>query len=141
MPSPRSCLAAVLFVTTAAIPAQLSGVYTIDPSGSGGRNYRSFTAASFALFSFGIDGAVQFDVASGTYTDGFVLYPVIGASPANTVTFRSPVSRAAVFWLSAGGSRSSASPVFARDGWCSRGSSSAAQRADRRQGYGYSATT
>ena len=49
--------------------AQLSGSYTIDPSGTGTNNYTSFTSAISALSTSGVSGAVTFNVKQGTYTE------------------------------------------------------------------------
>lgn len=76
--------------------AQLSGTYSIDPAGSGSRNFRSFKAASYALFLQGVSAAVQFDIAAGIHTQEWILYPVVGASVTNTVVFRSPKPGAAI---------------------------------------------
>jgi polyisoprenoid-binding protein YceI len=40
--------------------AQLSGSYTIDPNGTGTNNYTSFSAATSALSTSGVNGAVTF---------------------------------------------------------------------------------
>jgi len=66
--------------------AQLSGNYTIDPNGSGSRNYTTFGAAVSAL-SAGISGPVVFNVASATYKETVSLTPVTGTSATNTITF------------------------------------------------------
>ena len=49
--------------------AQLSGSYTIDPNGTGTNNYTSFSAATSALSTSGVNGAVTFYVKQGTYTE------------------------------------------------------------------------
>lgn len=67
------------------IAGALSGTYTI---GSGG-DYPTFSAAANALNTFGISGAVTFNVISGTYTDQIILYAITGASSTNTITFQS----------------------------------------------------
>ena len=79
------------------LPAQLSGKYTVNVSGSGSRNYKSFAAASFDLFMKGISAAVVFDAAPGKYSEAWVMYPTLGVSSTRTVTFRSPVPGAAKF--------------------------------------------
>ncbi len=65
----------------------LNGVYTIDQSGSG--NYISFSAATDALKTQGINGPVIFNVADGTYEETFRLNEITGSSGTNTITFQS----------------------------------------------------
>ena len=67
------------------VSGALSGAYTI---GNGG-DYANFTSAITALNVFGINGAVAFDVISGTYNEQLLLMPVTGASSTNTITFQS----------------------------------------------------
>ena len=70
--------------------AQLSGNYTIDPQGSGTRNYTTFAAATAALKA-GVSGPVVFSVASTTFKEGVSITSAIhGASAVNTVTFTAP---------------------------------------------------
>jgi hypothetical protein len=66
--------------------AQLSGSYTVDPNGSGPRNYTSLTAAVSALGN-GVSGPVTFDVKPVTFTGMLVVTPVPGVTSVNTVTF------------------------------------------------------
>ncbi|MAR17909.1 MAG: hypothetical protein CML44_00885, partial [Rhodobacteraceae bacterium] len=68
--------------------AQLSGSYTIDANGTGTSNYTTFGAATAALSTSGVSGAVTFNVASGTYTEQVTLSAVTGASSTNTITFQ-----------------------------------------------------
>jgi hypothetical protein len=70
--------------------AQLSGTYTIDPSGSGSTNYTTFESAISALNSNGVSGPVTFRIASGTYvpTTSYTFGAVTGMSSTNTVTFK-----------------------------------------------------
>ena len=72
-----------------------SGVFTIDPAGSGTSNFTSFTAAANAINCGGLNGPVTFVVASGTYNEQFILNSVSGASATNTITFRSATNNAA----------------------------------------------
>jgi hypothetical protein len=67
--------------------AVMNGIYTINPSGSGSRNFTSFNNAITALNATGISGPVTFQVAAATYTETFSIGPVAGASAANTITF------------------------------------------------------
>jgi len=66
--------------------AQLSGSYTVDPNGSGPRNFTNLAAAVGALGA-GVSGPVTFDVKPGTYQGLLVVTPVAGTSSLNTVTF------------------------------------------------------
>lgn len=68
--------------------ASLSGNYTINPAGSGGTNFKSFTKAVTALYSCGISGPVKFTASAGTYVEqGSFPGLISGASATNTVTF------------------------------------------------------
>ena len=65
----------------------LSGIYTIDPAGSGARNFTTFTAAITAL-NVGIAGSVTFNVADGaTFTSSALNITTTGTA-ANTITFQ-----------------------------------------------------
>ena len=76
-------LAAMLFAGTAM--AQLSGTYTVNPSGSGSNNFTSFTALASALGTSGVSGPVTVNVTAGNYS-GQVQFRVIpGASSTNTI--------------------------------------------------------
>ncbi len=72
--------------------AQLSGTYTIDPSGGGLPNFTSFDAALNALISQGVSGPVVINVAPGTYTVHIVIPQITGVSATNTITFQSSIS-------------------------------------------------
>ncbi len=67
----------------------LIGVYTINPSGVGPRNYTTFTNAINALQCGGALGAVTFDVSNGTYNEQLTFGIIPGTSALNRVTFRS----------------------------------------------------
>jgi hypothetical protein len=89
----RSLLKAVLpfvalVVSSVSALAQMSGTYTINPSGSGTSNYTSFTAAVAALTTNGVNGAVVFNVSQGTYTEQLTLPAITGTSTTNTITFQ-----------------------------------------------------
>ena len=77
-----------LAVLTTPMFAQLSGSYTIDPSGTGTNNYTSFSSAVSALSTSGVSGAVTFNVKQGTYTEQVTIPAVTGASTSNTITFQ-----------------------------------------------------
>jgi hypothetical protein len=92
MRSPRSIVAATAFVvclTLTGIPAQLSGYYTVDPTGTGSRNFKTLADAATLVTGQGVAGPVVFQVASATYVKEAVFGPITGTSALNTVTFRS----------------------------------------------------
>ncbi len=66
--------------------AQLSGSYTI---GGTTPDYASIQTAITALQVNGVNGAVIFNIRSGTYTGKVSMGNVVGASAANTITFQS----------------------------------------------------
>ncbi len=70
------------------LPA-MDGIYTINPSGTGNRNFVDFTTAYNALAIAGVCGNVIFDVASGTYNEQLSMFNIQGVSSTSTVTFRS----------------------------------------------------
>lgn len=65
----------------------LSGVYTIDPNGSGPSNYTAFQYAAADLALLGIAGPVTFNVASATFNEQFEIPEIAGSSAVNTITF------------------------------------------------------
>ncbi len=65
----------------------MAGVYTIDPSGSGARNFTNFQTAVAAL-QCGIASAVIFNVAPVTFTEQVRIPYVPGTSTVKTVTFQ-----------------------------------------------------
>ncbi|MBI3141602.1 MAG: hypothetical protein HYZ16_02120 [Bacteroidetes bacterium] len=68
--------------------AQLSGNYTINPSGSGTSNYRNITDAVKDLTSKGVSGPVNFAMSDGVYREKiYVSSAISGASSTNTITF------------------------------------------------------
>jgi hypothetical protein len=75
--------------------AQLSGTYTIDPSGSGTTNYTTISSAISALTTSGVNGATVFNIKQGTYTEQVSFGAYAGASAANTITFKSDVTNTA----------------------------------------------
>lgn len=81
-------------------PPMAGGIYTIKPDGSG--DYTTFTAAVAAL-QCGIDGAVTFEVAPGTYNEQVYIRRVAGASEINRVTFRSATGDASSVTLTYAG--------------------------------------
>ncbi|HOJ05892.1 MAG TPA: BNR-repeat neuraminidase N-terminal domain-containing protein, partial [Bacteroidota bacterium] len=77
------------------ILSPLSGVYTIDPNGSGSTNFTSFTNAVNRLIQIGVNGPVTFNVAAATYNEQIVIPPILGASATNTITFDGGTGNAA----------------------------------------------
>ena len=84
--------------------AQLSGAYTIDPAGSGAKNYKTFAAAATAL---GADLAIDWwtiDGGGATFTAGgeFELSGTIGqpdAGPGSAGMSGGPYSLKGGFWV------------------------------------------
>ena len=70
-------------VTTACVNT-LGGTYTI---GGAGADYADITAAVTSLNTCGVNSAVTFNVAAGTYTDGLYISQIVGVNATNTVTF------------------------------------------------------
>jgi hypothetical protein len=96
----RACPIALTLTVlcTGPIAAQaMSGLYTLDSTGSGSRNFKSFIEATYNLSRSGVNGAVTIEVASGAYpgTDRWTTTPVPGASATNRVTFRSKTKHGA----------------------------------------------
>lgn len=66
----------------------LAGNYTIDPSSA--TSFTNFTTINDAideLNTYGVCGAVNFDVSSGTYNEAVVINEIDGSSASNTITF------------------------------------------------------
>ncbi len=68
-------------------PAPMVGIYTINPSGSGTRNFTSFGAVVDALHTLGISGHVIFEVSPAIYAERFALGNVTGSGPNARITF------------------------------------------------------
>lgn len=77
----------------AVLPAQLAGEYTIDPNGTGSRNYKSFAAANAALTANGINGPVRFTARFASRSESFRIDRVSGTSRTNTITLRGQTGR------------------------------------------------
>jgi hypothetical protein len=73
----------------------LNGLYTINPTGSGNRNFTSFTNAVAAMSAVGISGPVTFQVAAATYTEQVTIPVIPGTSATNTITFDGGTGNAA----------------------------------------------
>ncbi len=83
----RYAITFILSLTTMVASAQLSGVKTIDPTGSGANNYTSFQAAFNALNTQGVTvPGVTFLVAGGTtFTEGMLTLTATGTASAPIV--------------------------------------------------------
>jgi len=89
----------IVFVFTSKLTfAQLSGINTINPSGTNfsgnpngvsGKNYTSFKNAVIALRTYGISSQVTFNIDSGSYNEQIVIPPINGASSTNKIIFQS----------------------------------------------------
>lgn len=65
----------------------MSGNYTINPTGTGNRNFTSFTNAVNALIARGIAGPVIFNIVKATFTERIVIPEINGASSTNRISF------------------------------------------------------
>ncbi len=79
-------LTSIFIFVQVAVFAQLSGVKTIGASGA---DYSTLSAAMAALNTQGVNGAVVFNIANGTYNEQITLNAISGASATNTITFQS----------------------------------------------------
>lgn len=92
-------LSFLLFILCSTLSyAQMSGVYTINPSGSGTKNYKTFTAAVSALNSSGVNGAVTFNVSNNSYNEQIEFKYVSGSSTSNTISFKGSDSSKVRLW-------------------------------------------
>ncbi len=92
--------------------AQLSGTYTI---GSGG-NYSDLSSAVSDLTSQGVNGAVTFNILSGTYNEQIEITAISGISASNTVTFQSQTGNAADVTITHAATGAGDNYVFKLDG-------------------------
>ncbi len=83
-----STLTLIFVLSLGSVFAQMNGTYTINPSGSGTRNYTTWSAAISALTTSGVNGAVVFDVSANTFTQQVSIGTITGTSATNTVTFK-----------------------------------------------------
>lgn len=65
----------------------MSGLYTINASGSGSTNFTSFGAAVSALMCAGVVDDVTFDVANGTYVEQITIPAINGVNDTNRISF------------------------------------------------------
>lgn len=86
----KSVLLTILLLSTVKFYGQgfLNGTYTINPSGSGSRNYTTFADAISAANS-GISGPVTFIVSPGIYTEQLLINYNSFASATNLIRFTS----------------------------------------------------
>src|SRR5690606_142260 len=69
--------------------SQLSGTYTINGAlPTAGTNFNNFQDVAAQLNQCGVSGPVVFNVVSGTYNEQVEIGNILGASAANTVSFR-----------------------------------------------------
>lgn len=89
--SPNATPDAVLSNDTSylAVCQPLSGLYTINPLGSGSTNFISFSLAAQSLSSCGVSGPVTFNISTGTYNEQFTFAPISGSSATNYILFKS----------------------------------------------------
>ncbi|MFN9352795.1 MAG: CARDB domain-containing protein [Chitinophagales bacterium] len=74
--------------TSRNIGANIAGIYTIDPAGSGATNFTSFANAITFLNCGLVTGPVTFQVAAATYNEQVVIpSTILGVSATNTITF------------------------------------------------------
>ncbi|MCA8963510.1 MAG: hypothetical protein H6838_09715 [Planctomycetes bacterium] len=97
----RSLTCPFLLACTAALPAQMSGSYSLDPSNPAA--FATFTQAVAALFANGVSGPVEIVVAPGSYTESTLIPPITGASATNTITFRAQQGPGSVMLHGSGG--------------------------------------
>lgn len=83
------------------IKAGMKGVYTIGASDAA--NYPTFEAATTALATNGVEGAVTMQIENGTYTENIRLVRIDGVSETNTITFESKSGNRADVILAGGG--------------------------------------
>jgi parallel beta-helix repeat protein len=77
-----------IFMSSDSFSQALSGTYSINaalPTGSG--NFNSFNDAVTRLTTYGVNGAVIFNIEPATYTEQVIIPEIAGASAINTITF------------------------------------------------------
>jgi hypothetical protein len=72
---------------TISICPAMFGAYTIDPAGTGNRNFTTFNAAVSSLICAGISDNVTFTVAPGTYNEQVSIPNIQGSSATQTILF------------------------------------------------------
>ena len=71
----------------------MAGEYSIDPNGTGERNFLSINKAVSSLQTLGISEVVTFKIASGKYNEQVIFPYINGASSSNTISFESASSK------------------------------------------------
>ena len=95
----------------------MKGTYTIDPKGSGGKNFKTFYDAFNRLVDSGVVGPVVFNIANATYLydNVYVNYGISGTSSTNTITFQSASGDSSKVRLNCGMSLSYCSWLIFKD--------------------------
>ena len=78
----------VIDVDSVRVGVGMQGTYTINPNGSGNKNFVDFNSAVSDLEVRGVTGPVVFQVAAGTYNEQVTIEEIMGANSTNTVTFK-----------------------------------------------------
>lgn len=111
----RPLIPFVLAAAAAALPAQMSGTFLIDPTGG---PFPTFQSAVNAAFVNGVSGPVLFLVSPGTYVASTLVPPIPGASATNTITFQSLLGPGTVILQGGAGDTIALLGVaFQRNGW------------------------
>lgn len=81
----------LLLISLTGAQAQMSGVYTVNPSAAASAtNFQTLATAMSSLQTNGVSAPVTIDIYSGTYVGNIALSSTIaGTSATNTVTFKS----------------------------------------------------
>ncbi len=72
----------------------LNGTYTLDPAGTGPRNFKTFSDL-FEKLQCGISGPTTIEIAEGTYKERLMIGDIQNTSNINTLTFTSITKNAA----------------------------------------------
>jgi hypothetical protein len=90
--------AVISIISINSIQAQLSGVYSINssgtnytgnPGGVSGKNYTTINNAVNALKNYGVSGMVTFNITSGTYNEQVAIPSITGVSATKRIIFQS----------------------------------------------------
>jgi hypothetical protein len=85
----------VVFLVSASASAQMAGDYTVDPAGTGARNFKTFAAAIHSMYVNKIGGPVKLIIAPGTYSERIQLSPLPGLA-SHSLTLQSAVLHGAI---------------------------------------------
>jgi hypothetical protein len=80
--------AAAVLALAGICQSQLSGTYTINPTSTGTRNFKTFGAAISMLGNVGVSGPVVLNVTTGVFKESWQIPIIKGTSKTNTVTFQ-----------------------------------------------------